>query len=46
MYDALMAACSLRQRHAVQYVGGPNGEKYDLDAIEKWCAENSKLVGG
>ena len=46
MYDALRAACTLRQRHTVQYVGGPNGEKYDLVAIEKWCVENSKLVGG
>ena len=46
MYDALRAACSLRQRHAVQHVGGPNGEKYDLVAIKKWCVENSKLVGG
>jgi hypothetical protein len=40
MHDALMAACALRQRHTVQYVGGPNGEKFDADAIVKWCAEN------
>jgi hypothetical protein len=32
----------LRQRHTVQYVGGPNGEKFDSDAIVKWCAENVK----
>ena len=42
MYDALTAACALRQRHTVQYVGGPNGEKFDSDAIVKWCAENVK----
>jgi hypothetical protein len=43
MHDALTAACALRQRHAVQYVGGPNGEEFDSDAIVKWCAENAKL---
>jgi hypothetical protein len=42
MHDALTAACALRQRHTVQYVGGPNGEKFDSDAIVKWCAENVK----
>jgi len=42
MHDALKAACALRQRHTVQYVGGPNGEKFELDAIIKWCAENVK----
>jgi hypothetical protein len=42
MHDALIAACALRQRHTVQYVGGPNGEKFDSDAIVKWCAENVK----
>ena len=41
-HDALIAACALRQRHKVQYVVGPNGEKFDSDAIEKWCAENVK----
>ena len=41
-HDALVAACALRQRHTVQYVGGPNGEKFDSDAIENWCAENAK----
>jgi hypothetical protein len=40
--DALMAACALRQRHTVQYVGGPNGEKFDSDAIVNWCAQNAK----
>ena len=40
--DALMAACSLRRRHTVQYVGGPNGEKFLSDAIVNWCAENVK----
>ena len=40
MYDALIAACALRQRHTVQYVGGPNGEKFDSDAIVRWGAEN------
>ncbi len=38
--DALAAACALRKRHTVQYVGGPNGEKFDPDAIVQWCAEN------
>jgi hypothetical protein len=42
MHDALTAACALRQRHTVQYVGGPNGEKFDSDAIVNWCAENVK----
>ena len=42
MHDALVAACALRQRHAVQYVEGPNGEKFDSEVIEKWCAENVK----
>ena len=42
MFDALIAACALRQRHTVQYVGGPNGEKFDADAIVKWCAENAQ----
>jgi hypothetical protein len=42
MYDALRAAWALRQRHTVQYVRGPNGEKFELDAIMKWCAENVK----
>ena len=42
MGDALRAACALRQRHTIQYVGGPNGEKFDSDAIVKWCAENVK----
>ena len=42
MYDALMAACTLRKRHTVQYVAGPNGEKFDFDAIVNWCAENVK----
>ena len=42
MHDALTAACALRQRHAIQYVEGPNGEKFDSDVIEKWCAENVK----
>jgi hypothetical protein len=42
MHDALSAACALRQRHTVQYVGGPNGEKFDSDAIVTWCAENVK----
>ena len=42
MNDALIAACALRQRHTVQYVGGPSGEKFDSDAIVKWCAENVK----
>jgi hypothetical protein len=46
MDDAFMAACALRQRHTVQYVGGPNGEKFDSDAIVKWCAENAKLWAG
>ena len=40
MHDALIAACALRHRHTVQYVGGPNSEKFDPDAIEKWCTEN------
>jgi hypothetical protein len=44
MYDALTAACALRQRHTVQYVGGPNGERYETDAIVKWCAENAKWI--
>jgi hypothetical protein len=39
-HDALVAACSLRQRHAVQYVEGPNGEKLGSDWIMKWCAQN------
>jgi hypothetical protein len=39
-HDALVAACALRKRHTVQYVGGPNGEKFDADWIMKWCAEN------
>jgi hypothetical protein len=38
--DALAAACALRQRHTVQYVAGPNGEKFDSDAVAQWCAEN------
>jgi hypothetical protein len=42
MYDALTAACALRQRHTVQYVTGPNGEKFDSEAIVNWCAENAK----
>jgi hypothetical protein len=40
MHDALTAACALRQRHTVQYVGGPNGEKFDSEAIAQWCSEN------
>jgi hypothetical protein len=43
MHDALTAACALRQRHAVQYVEGPNGQEFDSDAIVKWCVENEKL---
>jgi hypothetical protein len=43
MHDALTAACALRLRHAVQYVGGPNGEKFDSDAIEKWCEEHEVM---
>ncbi len=39
-HDALVAACALRQRHAIQYVEGPNGEKLDSDWIMKWCAQN------
>jgi hypothetical protein len=42
MHNALTAACALCQRHAVQYVAGPKGEKFDSDAIMKWCAENVK----
>jgi hypothetical protein len=42
MDDALIAACALRQRHTVRYVVGPNGEKFDSDAIVKWCADNGK----
>jgi hypothetical protein len=42
MYDALTAACALGRRHTVQYVEGPNGVKFDSDAIVKWCAENGK----
>jgi len=42
MHDALIAACALRQRHTVQNVEGPNGQKFDSDAIVKWCAENVK----
>ena len=42
MYDALIAACALRQRHTVRYVAGPNGEKFDTDALVEWCAENVK----
>jgi hypothetical protein len=40
MHDALTAACALRGRHTVQYVEGPQGEKFDSDAIGQWCAEN------
>ena len=40
MSDALLAACALRKRHSVQHVGGPNGEKFNSDAIVQWCAEN------
>jgi hypothetical protein len=40
--DALVAACALRQRHMVQYVEGPKGEKLDSDWIVKWCEQNSK----
>lgn len=39
MHDALAAACALRRRHTVQYVAGPNGAKFDSDAIADWCAE-------
>jgi hypothetical protein len=42
MYDALIAACALRRWHTVQYVTGPNGEKFDSEAIVNWCAENAK----
>jgi len=38
--DALVAACALRKRHTVQYVRGPNGERFDVDWIMKWCAQN------
>jgi hypothetical protein len=44
MHDALTAAAALRQRHTVQYVGGPNGEKFNSDAIVQWCAERSRLT--
>jgi len=39
-HDALIAACSLRKRHTVQYVEGPNGETFDADWVMKWCAQN------
>ena len=39
-HDALVAACALRKRHTVQYVGGPDGEKFDADWIMKWGAQN------
>ena len=42
MHDALTAACALRQRHTVQYVVGPNGEKFDSEAIVQWCVENAE----
>jgi len=42
MYDALIAACTLRQRHTIQHVSGPNGARFDAGAIEDWCAENVK----
>jgi hypothetical protein len=42
MNDALMAACALRRRHVVQFVAGPNGEKFDSDAIVEWYADNVK----
>jgi hypothetical protein len=41
-HDALIAACALRQRHTVQFVEGPKGEKFDSDWIMKWCAQNEK----
>jgi hypothetical protein len=40
-HDAMIAAWALRQRHTVQYVEGPNGEKFDADWIMKWCAQNA-----
>jgi hypothetical protein len=34
MHNALKAACALRQRHAVQYVGAERRKKIDSDASE------------
>jgi hypothetical protein len=39
---AFEAACSLRLRQTVLSVEGPNGQRYDTDAIIAWCLKHQR----